>query len=282
MSSAAERREAVTVMTQHGISQRRACVLVDIGDSSLRYRARPRDNQHLVERLTAIAATHPRYGYRRAWALVRREGSLVNHKRVARLWRQAGLSVPRRIRRRRRAEAAVRPCQATRRNHVWTYDFLYDRAMNGRKLKVLTVVDEFTREGLAIEIDTSITAAGVQRLLMRLFAEHGHPEFLRSDNGPEFVAVALQRWLATQCTGTVYIEPGRPWQNGIGESFNGKLRDECLNTAWFWNLRDAKVQIEQWRLMYNTERPHSSLDYQTPVEFAAHWRANFAGENPTT
>lgn len=281
MTRAAERREAVTVITQRGISQRRACELVHIHDSSLRYRARPRDNQTLVKRLQTIAAEHPRYGYRRAWALVRRDGHLVNHKRVARLWRQAGLGVPRRKRRRRRAETVVRPCQATRPNHVWTYDFLYDRAVNGRTLKVLTVVDEFTREGLAIEVDTSITAAGVQRLLMRLFAERGQPQFLRSDNGPEFLAVALQAWLATHGTGTLYIEPGHPWQNGIGESFNGKLRDECLNTAWFWNLADAKVQIEQWRRRYNTERPHSSLNYQTPAEFTARWHATQAHESLT-
>lgn len=158
---------------------------------------------------------------------------------------------------------------------------MYDRSVNGRTLKILTVVDEFTREGLAIEVATSITAAGVQQRLMRLFAERGHPEFLRSDNGPEFIAAALQQWLATQRTGTVYIEPGRPWQNGIGESFNGKLRDECLNTSWFWNLLDAKIQIEQWRQRYNTERPHSSLEYQTPAEFAACWRENGAGESLT-
>jgi putative transposase len=167
MRSAAERREAVTAITQRGISQRRACVLVHIHDSSLRYRARPRDHQPLVTRLQTIAGEHPRSGYRRAWAIIRREGQVVNHKRVARLWRQAGLGVPRRVRRKRRAGTTVRPCQVNRPNHVWTYDFLYDRSANGRTLKLLKVADEFTREGLAIEAATSITAAGVQRLLMR-------------------------------------------------------------------------------------------------------------------
>lgn len=281
MSRAAERREAVLVMRRRGISQRRACILVHISDSSLRYRSRPRDNQDLLAQLQTIARQHPRYGYRRAWAIVRRAGQRVNHKRVARLWRQAGLAVPRRVHRRRRVGTASRPLHALHPNHVWTYDFLYDRCANGRTIKVLTVVDEFTREGLAIKVAQSIPAPAVQQVLQHLFATRGRPHFLRSDNGPEFLATALRQWLMREGAATLYIEPGRPWQNGLGESFNGKLRDECLNTGWFWTVLDAQVQIEQWRRCYNTERPHSSLDYQTPAEFAAQWYANQSRENLT-
>lgn len=259
-------------MVERGLAQRRAGELAKISDSSLRYTPHPRDNDKLVERLKTIARKHPRYGYRRAWALVRREGQLVNQKRVERLWRQAGLTVPRRAKRNRRSAQGTMPCRAAYPNHVWTYDFLYDACMSGKKLKLLTVVDEFTREGLAIEVATSLTAGDVQTVLRRLFAERGAPQFLRSDNGPEFIAAALRHWLGAQGAGTMYIEPGRPWQNGVGESFNGKLRDECLNPTWFWLVADAKVHVEAWRRTYNAERPHSSLGYQTPQEFAACWR----------
>jgi putative transposase len=217
-----------------------------------------------VERLQLIAKQHPRYGYRRACAVVRRE-VVVNHKRVYRLWKREGLGLKRRVRRRR--GTATMPLQATYRGHVWTYDFVHDSCMNGRKLKLLTVVDEFTREALAIEVATTLPSRHVKVVLSRLFQQHGAPHFLRSDNGPAFLAKLLRTWLTEQGTRTMYIELGCPWQNGKGESFNGRFRDECLNAEVFLNLAEAKVRIENWRHEYNTERPHSSLGYRTPYEY---------------
>jgi putative transposase len=185
---------------------------------------------------------------------------------VYRLWKQAGLRLKRRSKRRRQGHGTV-PLRALHPGHVWTYDFVHDTCLNGRKLKMLTVVDEFTREALAIEADTTLPARRVLAVLARLFQQHGAPRFLRSDNGPEFLAKVLTTWLAAQGASTVYIEPGSPWQNGFGESFNGKFRDECLNAEVFLGVAEAKVRIEGWRRQYNEERPHSSLGYWTPHEF---------------
>jgi putative transposase len=218
--------------------------------------------------LRAIAAQHPRYGYRRAHALLKRAGQPINHKRVARVWRITGLSLPRRQPRRRyKAEQVRSLSQATRPNEVWTYDFVHDWCANGQRLKMLTVIDEFTRESLTIETRTSIKSRAVVEILERLTSERGAPTYLRSDNGPEFVANRVRGWLINQQVKTLYTKPGSPWQNARGESFNGRLRDECLNSEWFNNLREAKVVIESWRQHYNEERPHSSLKYQPPVEF---------------
>lgn len=244
---------------------RQACRIVGLSLSSFYFQPRPSRNILLVERLQQIARAHPRYGYRRACAVVRRE-MVVNHKRVYRLWKQEGLALKRRGRRRRSGTSTV-PLQAWYPGHIWTYDFLHDACLNGRKLKLLTVVDEFTREALAIEVATVLPARQVKVVLERLFHEHGPPHFLRSDNGPEFLAKLIQTWLREQGTSTLYIEPGCPWQNGKGESFNGRFRDECLNAEVFRNLVEAKVRIEGWRHQYNTERPHSSLGYRTPEEF---------------
>lgn len=244
---------------------RHACRLLSLSLSSFYFQPRPTRNTLLVERLQQIARTHPRSGYRRAWALVRRD-VVVNHKRVYRLWKQEGLGLKRRARRRQRGTATL-PLQACYPRHVWTYDFVHDACMNGRKLKLLTVVDEFTREALAIEVGTTVASGRVRAVLSRLFHQHGAPQFLRSDNGPEFLAKLLRTWLGEQAIGTLYIEPGCPWQNGKGESFNGRFRDECLNAELFLNVAEAKTRIEQWRQHYNTERPHSSLSYRTPYEF---------------
>lgn len=222
-----------------------------------------------MDELVQIASRYPRFGYRRARALLARKGIAANHKRVYRLWRQARLQVPKKVRRRRRGLGTV-PCQAEHPNHVWTYDFLYDTTIKGRKFRILSVMDEFTREGLAVEVAASMPASFVIDVLKRLFAVLGKPQFLRSDNGPEFVAKALQAWLKAQGTETIYIEPGKPWQNGYGESFNSKLRDECLNANAFLSVIEASVELEAWRIWYNTGRPHSSLDYQTPAEFKRH------------
>ena len=195
----------------------------------------------------------------------------MNPKRVYRLWRAAGLSLPARRPKRPRPGCDPIPCQATHPGHVWTYDFIHDACFGGRKLKLLTVTDEFTRESLAIATRTSLPSAQVLSVLERLVAEHGTPEFIRSDNGPEFIAHRVQRWLAGAGITTRYIAPGAPWQNAFAESFHGKFRDECLNMETFANLAEAQVIIEAWRQYYNQERPHSSLGYQTPLEFKAAW-----------
>jgi putative transposase len=256
------------MLRAHHISQRRSCQLMHLTRSSARYEARAQPNDELVCELRRIAAKHPRFGYRRAHALLRRAGQVVNHKRVARLWRIGGFVLPRRRPRRRcKAECAAPVAHATRPNQVWTYDFVHDWCANGQQLKILTVVDEFTRESLAVETRTSLKSQAVIEVLGRLQRERGAPVFLRSDNGAEFTADRVRDWLAEQHISTLYIEPGSPWQNAFGESFNGRLRDECLNAEWFGNSREAKVVIESWRRHYNEERPHSSLQYQTPVEF---------------
>jgi putative transposase len=222
----------------------------------------------VVAQLRQIARKHPRYGYRRAHALLCRGGTVVNVKRVHRLWRHERLSVScRKAKRRRPDRKELPPLVATRPNHVWTYDFVHDSCANGQRLKLLTLTDEFTRESLAIEVGTSMRGRGVVAVLARVIGERGAPAFLRSDNGPEFIAHTVQRWLRVQQVQTAYIEPGSPWQNAKGESFNGRLRDECLNLEWFRTVQEAQVVIGAWRRHYNEERPHSSLGYQTPQEF---------------
>jgi len=266
--SAPDRREAVQMLRAHPISERRSCQLVEITRTSARYRARPRAVAELASQLRAIAQKHPRFGYRRAHAVIVRAGQVVNHKRVARLWRLTGLTLPRlRPRRRYKSEAVAVAGRATRPNEVWTYDFVHDWCASGQRLKMLTVVDEFTRESLCVEMRTSIKSRAVVEVLERLTGERGAPAYLRSDNGSEFIAGRVRAWLATKQIATLYIERGSPWQNARGESFNGRLRDECLNVEWFNNPAEAKVVIESWRQHYNKERPHSSLKYQTPVEF---------------
>ena len=223
----------------------------------------------LSSRLRLIANTHTRYGYRRATALIKQEGEVINPKRVYRLWSKEGLSLPRRRPRKRVGKISLRPLAATLVNQVWAYDFVFDSCANGEKLKLLTVVDESTRECLAIEVGARINSRAVIDVLTSLMRLHGRPEYLRSDNGPEFVSKAVKQWLSSRGVQTAYIEGGKPWQNGLNESFNGKLRDECLNLEWFRNRAEAKVVIEKWRKHYNEQRPHSSLGYKTPAQFRA-------------
>lgn len=269
MVGAAAKREVVAQLKTLHVSERRGCQFAGISRTGLRYRKRCRDEE-LRRRLREIAREHPRYGYRRACAVLRREGERVNHKRVHRLWQQQQLALPqRRPKRRRRGQATAMCSRAMRPNHVWTYDFVFDRCANGQKLKILTVGDEYTRESLAVETATSIRSGKVLKVLAALMAARGAPEHLRSDNGPEFVAARVKEWLKMKGTNTLYIEPGHPWENAVGESFNGRLRDECLNVEWFSNLAEARVMIESWRQHYNEERPHSSLEYRTPGEFFA-------------
>ena len=239
-------------------------------------------NGELAERLKLIAARHTRFGYRRAHALLRRggeteKGQIINHKRVHRIWRAEGLSVRRKVKRKRalgelkqeRPNAAVRP------NHVWTVDFVQDQTITGRKLRMLSVTDEFTRESLAIKVGLSLTGSDVACALAAAVAKRGEtPEFLRMDNGPEFISLALRGYLHQAKTKTAYVDPGSPWQNGFAESFHSRFRDEFLNQEVFLSLADAQVRVEIWRKWYNAERPHSSLKYQAPDEFAAKWRQN--------
>jgi len=211
---------------------------------------------------------YPRYGYRRINIFLTREGQVMSMGRAWRLWRQAGLQVPRKPRRRRVAASRPRPLAPNQANQVWSYDFVFDACANGQQLKCLTLIDEYTRECLAIDVAGSIRSNRVIELLSRLISQRGTPRYLRSDSGPEFVSRALRQWTLEQGIQTAVIDPGKPWQNGVTESFNGRLRDECLNMEWFRNRLEAKIVIEDWRRHYNQVRPHSSLGYLTPQQAA--------------
>jgi putative transposase len=234
----------------------------------------------VIERMQELSAQYPRYGYRRIRIFLGRDGHRMGVGRAYRLWRVAGLQLPRRRPRKRVAGARPRPQAPCGPNQVWSYDFVFDHCANGQQLKCLTVTDEFTKEGLAIDVDGRIRSPRVIEVLSRLVSARGAPTFLRSDNGPEFVSKALLSWIVAQGIGTALIEPGKPWQNGVTESFNGKFRDECLSLEWFRSRAEAKVIIETWRRHYNEVRPHSSLGYLTPNEFVAR-RANAASHHAT-
>ncbi len=230
------------------------------------------DEAALRERIITLAREYGRYGYRRITALLRNEGWQVNHKRVERIWRQEGLKVPQKQPKRGRLWLNDGSCVRLRPeypNHVRAYDFVFDRTHNGRKLKILTVVDEYSRECLEIEVARKLTSRDVLRVLAKLMLQNGVPDHIRSDNGPEFVAKAVGKWLARLDVRTLFIEPGSPWENGYIESFNGKLRDELLNGEIFYTVQEAKVLIEMWRRHYNQVRPHSSLGYRPPAPEAA-------------
>ena len=219
-----------------------------------------------------LVGEHPRYGYRRIWALLRRSGWRINRKRVYRLWKQNGLKVPQKKHKKRRLGCSANGCirhRAEHRNHVWAWDFIFDRTSNGRSIKWLSVIDEHTRECLALEVERSMTAGDVVEVLMELAAVRGLPEHIRSDNGPEFIAGAIRSWLSSAKVKALYIEPGSPWENGYAESFGSKLRDELLSAEVFETVAEAKALGLSWRLDYNHRRPHSSLGYRTPAEFAA-------------
>lgn len=219
-----------------------------------------------------LASEHPRYGYRRIHSLLLREGWKVNRKRVQRLWRREGMRVPRKRRKRWRLGSSANSCtrrRAERANHVWTYDFVFDRLEDGRQVKILTLVDEFTRECLGLHVARSITAKDVIEQLARLVIERAAPEHIRSDNGPEFIAAEIRAWIKKVGSSTLFIEPGAPWENAYIESFNSKLRDELLSCELFTSFAETRYLAERYRVEYNTRRPHSSLDYQTPAEFAA-------------
>ena len=254
---------------KYGLSERHACRLLGQWRGTQRYQPIHRlDEDKLTRAVVALAAQYGRYGYRRITALLRNAGWSVGKDRVQRIWRLEGLKVPQKQRPRRRLWRNDGSCVRLRpehRNHVWSYDFVSARTHDGRTLRLLTLLDEYTRECLAIRVERRMGSLEVIETLSEVMLWRGIPEHIRSDNGPEFVARKLRPWLGNLGTGRLYIEPGSPWENGYGESFNGKLRDECLNGETFYSLQEAQMVMEQWREEYNTRRPHSTLDYRPPA-----------------
>ena len=248
------------------MSERTACKLLEVERSSYRYEPRPDRNAELREALVQLARQKPRYGYRRLHALLSRRGYDVNVKRVYRLYVEERLMVRRKRRKRLVRERTAEP-RLTAANQEWAMDFIVDGLATGRRVRILSVVDAYTRECLALEADTSLGSGRVTRVLERLIGERGRPENVRSDNGPEFTSRRMLSWAEDWKVGLVHIQPGRPMQNGHVESFHGRLRDECLNASWFRTLNDVRCTLAAWREEYNCERPHSSLDYRTPQEF---------------
>lgn len=250
-----------------GLSERRACSLAGLGRSSYRYRRPRSEDSGLRERLKKLAAERRRYGYRRLTVLLNRTGEVVNHKRVYRLYREEGLGVKRRKRKRIGAVERQPLALPTHTNQRWSMDFVSDGLDDGRKFRSLNVVDDYSRECVAAEVDTSIPGGRVVRVLERLGELRGLPEVLVTDNGPEFAGQALDVWAYEHGVKLHFIQPGKPIQNAFIESFNGKMRDECLNEHWFRTLSEARQTIEAWRKDYNEVRPHSSLGNRTPQEF---------------
>ena len=264
----------MVLQQRFGVSERRACRLTGQQRSTQRKPSRPHsaDEDKLRRRLRAIARRHPRWGYKTAHRLLRREGWVINHKRTQRLWRAEGLRRPPQCTKRRRVNpqtterlAAIRP------DHVWAIDFQFDETSDGRRLKLANIVDEYTREALAMRVGRTCTADELVATIEILVARRGAPRHLRMDNGPELVAWALRDWCRLVGTGTIYIEPGSPWENPYVESFNGRARDELLNVEEFGSLLEAQVIVEAWRIEYNTYRPHGSLGGLTPAEHAINW-----------
>ena len=254
---------------EYGLSERHACRLLGQGRGTQRYSPMARvDEDALTQAIVSLASEYGRYGYRRITALLRSAGWRVGKDRVQRIWRREGLKVPQKQRSRRRLWRNDGSCvrlRPERPNQVWSYDFVSDRTEEGRKLRILTLLDEYTRECLALPVRRRMGCRQVIETLSEVMLWRGIPEHIRSDNGPEFIARELRQWLSNLGTGTLYIEAGSPWENGYCESFNGKLRDECLNGEIFYSLKEAQIVIGQWRQQYNTVRPHSALGYRSPA-----------------
>lgn len=258
------------MLSETAISERKACSLVGLSRATMRYQSqRSREERELTERIKAIAFERRRFGYRRVHQLLRREGAEVNHKKVYRLYREAGLAVRKRKRRKGVMVERQPLTLPDAPNRTWSMDFVMDSLANGRRIKCLTIVDDFTKECLDIPVAMGISGEQVARTLDRIAAFRGYPEAVRTDQGPEFTGRALDQWAYRNGVELKLIQPGKPMQNGYIESFNGKFRDECLNEHWFRDLAHARETINQWRLDYNERRPHSSLGYQTPLEFAS-------------
>lgn len=251
------------------VSERRACQVIGQPRSTQRYDKQvPDDAELLRQRIIGLASEYGRYGYRRVTALLRNEGWIVNHKRVQRIWREEGLKVPQKQPKRGRLwlnDGSVVRLRPLFPKHVWSYDFMEDHTHNGVKFRILNVIDEYTRECLAVKVARRLNSHDVVEVLTDLFIERGVPVHIRSDNGPEFIAKRVRDWLVKLQVRPLYIEPGSPWENGYVESFNGKMRDELLSLEIFYSLKEAQVLIEMWRRHYNTIRPHSSLGYRPPI-----------------
>ncbi len=250
-------------------SERRACKIVGLYRATRRYETKEDVmNKVITPKIVQYASEYGRYGYKRVTALVRAEGFLINHKRVYKIWRKEGLKVPMRQPKRGRLWLNDGSCIRKRpeyKNHVWSYDFVHDYTYDGRVIKMLTIIDEYSRECLAIKVSRRLSSLDVLEQLADLFLIHGAPKYIRSDNGPEFIAQRLRDWFSKLKVSPLFITPGSPWENGYIESFNGKLRDELLNGEIFFTLKEAQVLIERWRKNYNTVRPHSSLGYKPPA-----------------
>jgi putative transposase len=265
VTPAARKEAALYIAQQHQLSQRRACSLTGIPTCSLRYQSRREDAAALRERLKELAQERPRFGYRRLHVMLLREGWRVNHKRVLRLYREEALKLRPKKRKRIAATQRVRPEPTGAINELWTMDFVHDTLSCGRKFRALNIVDTHSREYLAVEVDTSLTGERVVRVLEQLCGERGLPRTIQVDNGSEFTGRKLDEWAYRNKVKLHFIEPGKPTQNGHIESFNGKLRDECLNLEWFVSLQEARRVIETWRQDYNHVRPHSALNNLPPV-----------------
>jgi putative transposase len=268
----------VKLQAEFSVSERRACRVLDQPRASQRYQTKPRDDERaLVQRMLQLVRERPRFGYRRIAALLRKEFWRASATRIYRLWRREGLKVPNKKRKRRRLGKSANGChrrRAEHQNHVWCWDFVFDHTTSGSTLKWLSIVDEHTRECLALKVDRSITSEDVIDTLAELFAMRGVPQHIRSDNGPEFIARAIQRWTQQLSIETLYVEPGSPWENGYAESFHSRLRDEFLATEVFESLAAARKLTAAWRDDYNHHRPHGSLGYVAPAEFAARCAAS--------
>ena len=260
---------------EYAFTERRACALLLVSTGRYRYRSR-RSDEPLRTRLVELAREKPRFGYRRLHVLLRRSGERVNHKRLHRIYRAAGLTI-RRKKRKHCVRAGQPLVERTAANQEWALDFVHDAVECGRTIRVLTVVDEYTRECLALEVDTSFASRRVTRVLDHIIVERGAPLSIRCDNGPELTSRHFLAWAIERQIELLHIQPGKPTQNARLESFNGKLREECLNVSWFQNLFDARAKISAWRKEYNEQRPHSSLNYRTPKEFAAAVQESFSG-----
>ena len=272
VSLAAKRRAASALEADYAVSERRACRVLELPRSSKRRSPGRLEETELLRRIHELTREHPRYGYRKVFSILKRQGFSVGRERVRVLRKREGLQVPQKQRKRRRSgQSTTDEHRALYPNHVWSYDFVADQTTDGRMLRFLTVIDEFTREALRIECKRSLTSHDVIRVLGELVESRGAPSTMKSDNGPEFVAGRVQDWLSDREIDTRYIEPGSPWQNGHNESFNAVFRDGCLNRWLFMSVRDARAVTELWLDEYNAERPHGALDGATPSAYADGW-----------
>jgi transposase InsO family protein len=270
VSLAEQRRGAEHLEAAHDVSERRACQVIEIARSSKRRPSGRIEEAKLVGRVHELTQQYPRFGYRKIFALMRTEGFALGRERLRLIRKREGLQVPRKpCKRRRRGNSTADVDRALYPNHVWSYDFVLDQTIDGRRLRFLTVIDEFTREAIWIECARYLNSHDVVRVLDQLVETRGYPAIIKSDNGAEFASKRIEEWIETRPTDTYFIEPGSPWQNGHNESFNGVLRDGCLNRWDFVSVREARSVVEAWRQEYNEERPHGALNQMTPAAYAA-------------